>query len=166
MFCVIIYTEINLTNITMELSKKRKYGIYLNEYYFSYGFGYLVLRLFAGPAILILGLIYFLNSDQKGIIAYSGLMIGFGIYYIMKPFIHLIFNESWYHHFESEVEIFDDEIVLTNGEIRIEIPKEKILNLQKRKNYYVVDLDAKQKLYLPFEKLNGEEISKIKNMNT
>ncbi|TJY36001.1 hypothetical protein [Pontimicrobium aquaticum] len=138
--------------------------IFLNEYYFGYGIPYMILRLSAGPLILIMGINQYTNGNTKAGIGYAGFMIFFGVYYMLKPFIVLLYLKSWYNNFDVEVSIQADKLLLQKGKIKSEVDYSEIDKAHKRKAYYKLSLSSKQELYLPTKNLETSELKILENL--
>jgi hypothetical protein len=147
-----------------KLSKLEIAKIFLNEYYFGYGIAYMTLRLLAGPLILIMGISQYTNGNTKAGVGYAGFMIFFGIYYMLKPIIVLLYSKSWYNNFDVEVSIEADKLFLQKGKIKSEVDFSEIERTHKRKTYYKLSLSSKQGLYLPTKNLEQQELEILENL--
>ena len=132
--------------------------MFLNEYYFGYGIFFSILRIVAGPLILIMGLNLYFNGNTKLGIGYSGFMIFFGIYYILKPLIIILTQKSWFQNFDLDYTINPDKIIIESNKSKSELDYSDLKTVLKRKTYYALKTKSKQGIYLPIKLLESNEI--------
>tara|TARA_R100000353_G_scaffold154584_1_gene113317 strand:- start:652 stop:1131 length:480 start_codon:yes stop_codon:yes gene_type:complete len=151
-----------------KLSQFDRIKIFLNEYYFGYGIFFSILRIIAGPLILIMGLNLYFNGNTKPGIGYSGFMIFFGIYYILKPLIIILTQKSWFQNFDLYYTINPDKIIIESDKSKSELDYSDLKIVLKRKTYYALKTKSKQGIYLPIKLLESNEIdilNKLKKTN-
>ena len=141
------------------LSQFEKIKIFLNEYYFGYGILFSILRIIGGPLILIMGLNQYFNGNTKAGIGYSGFMIFFGIYYLLKPLIIIFTQKAWFKNFDLDYEIKPEKIIIHSGKSKSELDYSELKTVLKRKTYFVLKTNSKQGVYLPIKLLEPTEIS-------
>ncbi|WP_299623689.1 YcxB family protein [uncultured Tenacibaculum sp.] len=141
------------------LSKTQKNKIFLEEYYFGYGVFYTLLRILAGPLILIIGYNLYTPGNYKGL-----LFIGFGVYYTLQPLILLISSKTWFERFDLNYTVTPNKLIIATEKSKSELDYSEFRDLKKRKNYYVLITKHKQTIHLPFEILNQEEIEILEKL--
>lgn len=140
------------------ISQLEKIKIFLNEYYFGYGFLFSILRIIGGPLILIMGLNLYFNGNTKSGIGYSGFMIFFGIYYLLKPLIIVLTQKAWFKNFDLHYEIEPEKIILKSEKSKSELDYSELKTIHKRKTYFTLKTESKQAIYLPIKLLESDEI--------
>jgi hypothetical protein len=149
---------INSTLQKSNLSQLGKIKIFLNEYYFGYGIFFSILRIIGGPLILIMGLNLYFNGSTKSGIGYSGFMIFFGIYYLLKPFIIVLTQKAWFKNFDLEYKIQPEKIIIQSEKSKSELDYSELQTVLKRKTYFALKTNSKQGIYLPIKLLELTEI--------
>src|SRR5690606_24220530 len=139
--------------------------IFLNEYYFGYGILFSILRIVGGPMILIYGLSLYFNGNEKPEISYSGFMIIFGIYYLLKPLIIVLTQKSWFENFNLNYKINSDKIVIESDKSKSELDYSELKSIRKRKTYYALKTKSKQGIYLPIKFLESNENDILNKLN-
>lgn len=141
-----------------KLSQFDRIKIFLNEYYFGYGIFFSILRIIGGPLILIMGLnLYFIGNTKPGI-GYSGFMIFFGIYYLLKPLIIILTQKAWFKNFDLDYEIQSEKIIIQSDNSKSELDCSELKTVLKRKTYFALKTKSKQGIYLPIKLLESAEI--------
>ena len=151
------------------LSQFEKIKIFLNEYYFGYGILFSALRIIGGPLILIMGLNQYFNGNSKVGISYSGFMIFFGIYYLIKPLIIILTQKAWFKNFDLVYEIEPEKIIIHSGKSKSELDYSELKTVRKRKTYFALRTNSKQGIYLPIKFLEPTEVNilnKLKKTNS
>tara|TARA_R110002167_G_scaffold265566_1_gene472313 strand:+ start:226 stop:690 length:465 start_codon:yes stop_codon:yes gene_type:complete len=141
-----------------KITQSEKIKIFLNEYYFGYGTYYSILRIVAGPLILIMGFYMYMNGNSKPGISYSGFMMFFGVYYLLKPFITILTQKAWFKNFDHNYHIQSDKIIIQSGKSKSELDYSELEKVLKRKTYFALKTKSKQGIYLPFKNLETDEI--------
>lgn len=140
------------------IPQSERIKIFLNEYYFGYGVYYSILRIVAGPLILLMGLNMYLNGSTKFGVSYSGFMIFFGLYYILKPMITILIQKSWFKKFDLIYQIEPEKIIIKSGNSKSELDYSELNKVQKRKTYFALKMKSKQGIYLLIKHLEPTEI--------
>ena len=141
-----------------KLSQFERIKIFLNEYYFGYGIFFSILRIIGGPLILIMGLNLYFNGHTKSGIGYSGFMIFFGIYYLLKPLIIILTQKAWFKNFDLNYKIEPDKIIIQSDKSKSELDYSELKTVQKRNTYFALKTTSKQGIYLPIKFLESTEI--------
>lgn len=147
-------TKVNKQSLT----KLEKIKIFLNEYYFGYGIFFSILRIIGGPLILIIGLNLYFNGNEKTEIGYSGFMIIFGVYYLLKPVIIILTQKSWFKNFDLNYKIEPEKIIVQSDKSKSELDYSELKTVLKRKTYFALKTKSKQGIYLPITNLEPTEI--------
>lgn len=147
-----------------KLSQFEKIKIFLNEYFFGYGILFSTLRIVGGPLILIMGLNQYFNGNTKSEIGYSGFMIFFGIYYMLKPLIIVLTQKAWFKNFDLDYEIEPEKIVIKSDKSKSELDYSDLKTVLKRKTYFAMKTKSKQGIYLPIKFLEPNEIDILNNL--
>lgn len=146
------------------LSQSEKIKIFLNEYYFGYGFFYSIMRIIGGPLILIMGLNLYYNGHTKPGIGYSGFMIFFGIYYLISPLITILTQKAWFKNFDLNYEIESEKIIIKSDKSKSELYYSELKTVLKRKTYFALKTKSNQGIYLPIKLLEQNEIDILNNL--
>ena len=141
-----------------KLAQFDRIKIFLNEYYFGYGVFFSIIRVVAGPLILAMGLNLYFNGHTKPGIGYSGFMIFFGVYYLLKPLIIVLTQKSWFENFDLNYTINPDKIIIESDKSKSELDYSDLKTVLKRKTYYALKTKSKQGIYLPIKYLESNEI--------
>ncbi|MBD0779978.1 YcxB family protein [Maribacter sp. ANRC-HE7] len=142
----------------LKISQAEKIKIFLNEYYFGNKSYNSILRIVAGPVILILGFLMYMHGNSKLGIGYSGFIIFYGIYYSLKPFIIIFIQKSRFKNIDPNYQIQSDKIIIQSGKSKSELYYSELENILKRKTYFALKTKSKQGIYLPVRILEAEEI--------
>jgi hypothetical protein len=147
-----------------KISQPDRIKIFLNEYYFGYGIYFSILRIIGGPLILIMGLNLYLNGNTKFGISYSGFMIFFGIYYLLKPLIIILTQKAWFKNFDLDYQIENEKIIIRSDKSKSELDYSDLKTVKKRKTYFALKTKSKQGVYLPIKFLEPTEIEILNNL--
>jgi len=146
------------------LSKFEKIKIFLNEYYFGYGFFYSILRIVSGPLIIFLGLNQYTDKSTESGDNYALLFIIFGIYFILRPLISVLSKSSWLKNFDLDYTIEPEKIIIKSGKSKSELDYSDIAKVLERKSYFTLKTTSKQGIYLPIKNLEPSEIKILKGL--
>jgi hypothetical protein len=152
--------------IKRKLSNFEKIKIFLNEYYFGYGVLFSILRAIGGPLILIMGLNLYFNGNTKHGIGYSGFMIFFGIYYLVKPMIIVLTQKAWFKNFDLDYEVEPDKLIIQSDKSNSEIDYSEFKTILKRRTYFALKTKSKQGIYLPIKLLESNELDVLNKLST
>jgi len=147
-----------------KLSQIDRIIIFLNEYYFGYGFFFSILRIISGPLIFIIGLNLYLSGNTKPATGLSGFMMFFGIYYLLRPFIIILTHKAWFNNFDLDYEIKPEKIIIKSGKSKSELDYTELKTILKRKTYFTLKTKSKQGIYLPIKLLEPNEIDILNNL--
>lgn len=148
------------------LSSFEKIKIFLTEYFFGYGIYYTMLRILAGPLIFLIGLNQYLSGSTKAGISYSGVMMFFGVYYLLKPLLTILTQKSWFDNFNLNYIITENLIIIESDKSKSELNYSNLKSILKRNSYYALKTKSKQGIYLPVRLLEPHEIEILDSVKT
>ena len=122
------------------------------------------MRIIGGPLILIMGLNFYLNGNTKFGISYSGFMIFFGIYYLLKPLIIILTQKAWFKNFDLDYQIENEKIIIRSNKSKSELDYSDLKTVKKRKTYFALKTKSEQGVYLPIKFLESTEIEILNNL--
>jgi hypothetical protein len=125
--------KIKLKNkIRYSLTKKERIKIFL-YLHFSYP-GWKYVRILGGPFLILVGILL-IKSNIYFSIAYGGFAIGFGLYYMLRPFLKILINIKKYKIIKETIEYNNKtkDIKIISDTLKVNIPTERILNIKKLK---------------------------------
>jgi len=141
-----------------KISQSDRIKVFLNEYYLGYGLYFSILRIIGGPIILLMGLNLYYNGNTKFGISYSGFMIFFGIYYLLKPTIIILTQRVWFKNFDLDYQNENEKIIIQSDKCKSELDYSDLKTVKKRKTYFALKTKSKQVFYLPIKLLESNEI--------
>ncbi len=139
--------------------------IFLNEYYFGQGTFWSVTRIFTGPLLLLTASIWLGNDEGKGLFTYAVLLIGFGMYYVLKPLLTLLTNKNWRQKFEAKYGVENDRIIITQTSIKSEVPFREIKSVRLKKTYSVIRLSNGGVLYITHRSIGERGMSILEELS-
>lgn len=146
------------------LTKTEKIRIFLKDYYLGQGIYFSIQRIIGGPIILIAGIYLYLNGTDRSDLSYSGFMIFFGIYYILKPFIFILSKKEYFKNFDLNYQLEAEKIILKADKSQSEIAYADFKKVFERNNYFGLRTHANQTIYLCKNQLDPQEINLIKSL--
>ncbi len=132
---------------TKILPRTERVRLFLSEYYFGYAWYITVNRMIGGPLITAFGLLL-LNKPASNQ-AIAGVGITYGIYYIFKPYLWVLFRWQQFKTVEISLTIEDGKMTIYEKAVRSTVDLSKV-KISKRKDYYTFALTKTQKICLPF----------------
>jgi hypothetical protein len=131
--------------ISYSLTKKERIKIFL-YLHFSYP-GWKYVRILGGPLLILIGILL-IQLDIYFSIAYGGFAIGFGLYYLLRPFLKILINIRKYKTIEETIEYNNKkkDIKILSDTLKINIPLDRILNIKKLKWGYklIIKIDNRK----------------------
>ncbi|MDQ3395330.1 MAG: hypothetical protein M3512_14630 [Bacteroidota bacterium] len=144
-----------MNNITITPSDYRKY--YLYQYYINQRFIVRVMRIIGGPILILMGWNFYTGIQYH--IAISLFFIGYGIYYIIRPFLEIAIRnpkeESFSYTFDKNNLIIQDSINNTKMNL-YDYP------LIETSKYFYVHGENKKVVFFPKEKLDRRTAEEFK----
>lgn len=134
--------------------------IFLYSYYLLPSTLYKVSRVIGGPLLVALG-IYFLSYKGYSVVfyyAYAGFAIGYGIYYMLKPFLILLFRK--YKTQIVHVSVQENIITLADEKLKSELDLSKV-KVTTSKAYYLIWYSNNSPIFLKKNLLQDEIREKI-----
>mgnify|MGYP000936439256 CR=1 FL=1 len=138
------------------IGDKEQQQIYLYNYYFWQNTFTGTLRFFGGPIMILLSIWFYLTEPQHPLL-YGSILLAYGLYYSLRPFISIYLNREKldFGVFEITLSSIDISINSENGLHTYDyIDFEKI---KKYKQWYVLYFKKKSILVLPSNQLTKEE---------
>lgn len=118
------------------------------------------LRLFCGPLLILLGIYLLKKVNDRFGIAYGGFALGFGIYYMLMPFVSTWFGkfkeETFTYQFTNDILDVHDRISNTTFDL-IKYP------IQKNSRYYFIKFENGSSLFFPKKKLSEEALKEFED---
>ena len=144
--------------------RKEKIIMFINDYYFGYSKWIMLLRLFGGPGLILIGLDLYRKGYDKFSVAYSGFCLLYGVYMIFKPYLWVLFRLDNYKTENVDVTVFDDFLLLKDDKNESKIGFETFKNIFDKKSYFSFVISKTQRLRLPKRLIenNGQEIIKTR----
>ncbi|MFI2741488.1 YcxB family protein [Zhouia sp. PK063] len=112
-----------------------------------------------------MGLNLYFDGNTKPGIGYSGFMMFFGIYYLLKPLIIVLTQKAWFKNFDLDYEIQPEKIIINSGKSKSELDYSDLQNVLRRKTYFALKTTSKQGIYLPIKLLETTEIDILEKLN-
>lgn len=140
----------------LQIDKKDYRAFYLYLYFNSKNPLIRIMRYVGGPILIAAG-VYMLRNDEKFAVAYGGFCVGYGVYYILKPFLFVILKRFKPQHLSMEIN--GPHLVFEAAEGKSEVNISR-LKTYKTKRYFVIKLENNQSVFLPKDKL-GETVSNL-----
>lgn len=135
---------------------KERQQVYIYNYYFWQNMLIGTLRLFGGPIMIILG-IWFYFTAQTDPFFYAAILIGYGVYYSLRPFLFIYFKREKLDIGVFEVEISQKGISTINDLGSQSVDFTSLKKIKKFKKWYALYYSNKSILFLPENQLNAEE---------
>jgi hypothetical protein len=135
---------------------KERQQIYIYNYYFWQSMPIGTLRLFGGP--LMIGLaIWFYITEVENPLLFGSILLTYGIYYTIRPFIFVFFNREKLDigMFEIQVDKNGISIINESGDKTYDFTKFK--KIRKYKKWFALYFNSKSILFLPENQLNESE---------
>jgi hypothetical protein len=138
------------------IGDKEQHQIYLYNYYFWQNTFTGTLRLFGGPMMILLAIWFYVTGTQNPIV-YGSILLAYGLYYLLRPFISIYINREKldFGVFEVTMSSVGINIESDNGLQTYEYTDFK--KIAKYKQWYALYFDKKSVLVLPSNQLSKEE---------
>lgn len=138
------------------IGDKEQQQVYLYNYYFWQNTFTGSLRLFGGPIMIFLS-IWFYTTEPVHPILFGSILLAYGLYYTLRPFILLYIHREKldFGVFEVTISSVDISINSENGLHTFDFSDFK--KIQKYKQWYALYFTNKSVLILPSNQLTDEE---------
>jgi hypothetical protein len=135
--------------ITITPADYRKY--YLYKYYVNQRFIVKVMRIIGGPILILMGLNFYTAHQYH--IAVSLFFIGYGIYYILRPFLEIAIRKPQEESFSFIIE--NNDLIIQDGSnyTRLNLFDYPLIS---NKKYFYVHGENNNVIFFPKEKLDSE----------
>ena len=143
------------------LTRKQRIALYLNEYYFGQNVFIRLMRLFFGPLLPIIGFLFLQAEQSITNLILAGVFIINGIYYTMKPFLWLLYNNNSLQDAKLKIEINEDDFNISEKGKLSEMKWTDFTKVAKRKTYYAFTRGKNNKFYIPFTLFSESEMAII-----
>lgn len=132
--------------------------IYIYNYYFWQNPFIGTLRLFGGPIMMALAIWFYLTETQNPLL-FGSMLLAYGIYYAIRPFITLYFKREQLDLGAFEVEISKHQISISDEKGSNTFDFTEFKKIKKYKSWYALYFSNQSTLFLPENQLNKQERS-------
>lgn len=143
------------------LSRTEKIKMFLYEYYFGHGILLSFSRILMGPILMVIGIRIYENAGSKFEIAYGGGAFVYSIYYMLIPYLWILFRPQLFKSSEIELDVLPEKLIIKDSTSHTEALWTTFKNIRKRKFYYSFQVSKVQKLNIPFDYFSKEQASLI-----
>lgn len=144
----------------MEVTRREKIRMSLYEYYWGQNWWLSLLRLLAGPLLILIG-IFLVQVGDNVSVAYGGFSVGYGIYYTLKPFLRIALRLDYYKTAPLKVGLADDKIRFESPEGYSELSLDTFSKILARKDYFAFRMKRVTAICIPFKILSEEQQEKL-----
>jgi hypothetical protein len=130
--------------------------MFIYEYYFGQRKIVTFMRIFMGPVLTFIGFGLYTDASDRFGIAYGGFCIAYGLYYILKPILWILFRWNSFKKVDFEIDVTPDKLIIKEELNDSQINYLAFKNIFKRRTYYVFATDNNQKIYIPISSLDKE----------
>lgn len=137
--------------------------MFIIDYYWGYGKLISLLRILGGPSLTFIGLDLYLNGYDKFSVAYSGVLILYGIYMIFKPYLWVLVRLENYKTENVSIGVFEDYMTINDEFNESKVSFESFKNIIESKTFFTFVISKSQRLRLPKSMFEPEEQKIIKS---
>lgn len=137
--------------------------MFIIDYYWGYGNLISLLRILVGPSLTFIGLDLYLNGYDKFSVAYSGVLILYGIYMIFKPYLWVLVRLENYKTENVSIGVFEDYMTINDEFNESKVSFESFKNIIESKTFFTFVISKSQRLRLPKSMFEPEEQKIIKS---
>ena len=145
------------------LYRKDRIRMFIIDYYWGYGKLISLLRIIGGPSLILIGLDLFVNGFDKFSVAYSGVLIIYGIYMILKPYLWVLFRLENYKTENVSIAVFEDYMTIKDELNESKVSFDAFKNIIESKGFFTFIISKSQRLRLPKSIFETEELRIIKS---
>lgn len=142
------------------LGDKEQQQVYIYNYYFWQNMLTGTLRLFGGPVMIGLA-IWFYITEVNNPLLYGTVLLVYGIYYSLRPFIYILMNREKLDLGVFEVNFFNNHMTIEGEKGLQEYEYTEFKKIKHFKKWYVIYLSNTTILAIPSSQLTSEEIKII-----
>lgn len=138
------------------IGDKEQQNIYLYNYYFWQNTASGTLRLFGGPLMIALA-IWFYMTDKSNPLLFGTILIIYGLYYSLRPFIYIYLNRE-----KLDMGVFDitthiNHITISSNKGSIDYEYADLKKIKRFKDWYVIYFKKSSILVIPSNQLTNDE---------
>lgn len=135
--------------MTITAADYRKY--YLYQYYINQRLIVKLMRIIGGPILILMGLNFYFGHQYH--VAVSLFFIGYGIYYLLRPFLEIAIRQPQEGSFSYAFE--NNNLIIQDGSNYIKL---NLFDypLESNKKYFYVHGENRNVIFFPKEKLDKE----------
>ncbi len=141
--------------------RKEKVRMFLTDYYLADRVWKNIARMIGGPLLILIGVDFYIKNYDQFTLAYSGFCIGYGTYFMLKPFLWMLLRRSLFNKEQVEVTVNDHALWLRSGSDESKIQLSNFKKIKKRRNYFSFIYSDAQVLRIPKRILTSNEITQI-----
>jgi len=149
--------------LSYTLKRNDRIKIFLLQYYTLPFWKYV--RIFAGPVLVLMG-IFLLNVPGKLYIAYGGFCIGYGCYYILKPYLAVLirFRKSIDENIELKI-LEDNKLEINDKNASSSIDFSMIKSVKLSRKYLIINLASPKyfTLFVPVASVTDGNVEGVYN---
>jgi len=147
------------------IGDKEQHQIYLYNYYFWQNTFTGTLRLFGGPAMILLSIWFYVTEPQHPLL-YGSILLVYGLYYSLRPFVSIYMNREKLDFGVFEVNISSVDISIDSDKGLRTYEYTDFKKIVKYKQWYALYFDNKSVLVLPSSQLSKEEQESLNKRTT
>jgi hypothetical protein len=111
-----------------------------------------------GCLCILSGIFLLSGDDGKFWTGYGGFALGYGIYYLTKPFLYVLIKK--HKTITADYEFVDNSIII-NDRLSTSTLNLAEFPIQKNSKYYYIRINISQRLFFPISKLSEKEINEF-----
>ncbi len=138
------------------IGDKEQQNIYLYNYYFWQNTASGTLRLFGGPIMVALA-IWFYMTDKSNPILFGSVLLVYGLYYALRPFIYVYFNREKLDMGVFEIQVNKSHLTIANNKGSSDYEYTELKKIKRFKDWYVIYFKKNSILVIPSNQLTNEE---------
>jgi hypothetical protein len=133
------------TRISYEVSRADAARLLLYGYYTRPGWRWV--RIVAGPLMVVLGILMLTQPGRFSTI-YGGAVIGYGVYYALRPFLMMIARLRRMEDASSALEILPGEgLLFSDSAASSRVDMTKVRRVRLSESYLTIELKLQKKLF-------------------
>lgn len=138
------------------IGDKEQQQVYIYNYYFWQNMATGTLRLFGGPVMIALSVWFYLN-EQKNPLLFGSVLLIYGLYYSLRPFIYILFNREKLDLGVFEITFQKNDLTIINQKGSQSYEYTELKKIKKFKEWYVIYFKRNSILAIPGNQITAEE---------
>ncbi len=138
------------------LGDKEQQQVYIYNYYFWQNMLTGTLRMFGGPIMIGLAIWFYLTEVNNPLL-YGTVLLAYGIFYSLRPFIYILMNREKLDLGVFEVNFFNNHMTIGGEKGMQEYEYSEFKKIKHYKNWYVIYLSSSSIIAIPASQLTAEE---------